>query len=79
MGNLCVGLVGGAGVVSGKNLGHQHAIFEQGARHKAGDIAGQNKANPTGMLLAAADMLDHLGCALDERKEGRVFEFLSLG
>ncbi|XP_065828259.1 isocitrate dehydrogenase [NAD] subunit gamma, mitochondrial-like [Oscarella lobularis] len=61
VGNLCVGLVGGAGVVSGKNLGHQHAIFEQGARHKAGDIAGQNKANPTGMLLAAADMLDHLG------------------
>eukprot|EP00118_Oscarella_pearsei_P003761 m.15643 g.15643 ORF g.15643 m.15643 type:complete len:374 (+) comp26485_c0_seq1:259-1380(+) len=61
VGNLCAGLVGGAGVVSGKNIGHKYAVFEQGARHKASDIAGQNKANPTGMLLSAANMLDHLG------------------
>ena len=29
VGNLCAGLVGGAGVVPGMNIGHQYAIFEQ--------------------------------------------------
>lgn len=29
VGNICAGLVGGAGVVPGMNIGHRHAVFEQ--------------------------------------------------
>merc|ERR1719348_763545 len=44
--NLAAGLVGGAGVVPG-------------ARHSYSEAAGKNTANPTAMLLAAANMLEH--------------------
>jgi isocitrate dehydrogenase (NAD+) len=60
VGNLCAGLVGGAGVVPGMNIGDQYAVFEQGARHRAIELAGRNKANPTGIILAAVSMLEHL-------------------
>ncbi|XP_062509525.1 LOW QUALITY PROTEIN: isocitrate dehydrogenase [NAD] subunit beta, mitochondrial-like [Corticium candelabrum] len=58
--NVCAGLVGGAGVVPGMNIGDQYAVFEQGARHKAIELAGRNKANPTGIILSAVAMLNHL-------------------
>ena len=59
--NVGAGLVGGAGVVSGMNVGWDYVVFEQGARHTFTSMAAQNVANPTGMLLSATDMLKQLG------------------
>jgi isocitrate dehydrogenase (NAD+) len=58
--DLAAGLVGGLGVVPGANLGHDAAVFEA-VHGSAPDIAGQNVANPTALLLSAALMLDHIG------------------
>jgi isocitrate dehydrogenase (NAD+) len=57
--DLCAGLVGGLGLAPGANIGTTAAIFEA-VHGSAPDIAGQKKANPCALLLAAADMLDHL-------------------
>lgn len=54
------GLTGGPGLFPGVNVGENVAIFEQGARHVAKDIAGQGVANPSAALLSAAMMLRHL-------------------
>lgn len=59
--NVSVGLVGGAGIVAGSNYGEGCALFETGARNSAKGIAGQNVANPAGMLFAAANMLKYIG------------------
>ncbi|VDL18913.1 unnamed protein product [Hymenolepis diminuta] len=61
VGSLCSGLVGGAGIAAGMNLGENYAIFESGTRKQARALRGQNIANPVSMFLASADMLDHLG------------------
>ena len=58
--DLCAGLVGGLGVVSGANIGDDLAIFEA-VHGSAPDIAGQGKANPTALLRSALMMLEHLG------------------
>jgi isocitrate dehydrogenase (NAD+) len=58
--DLCAGLVGGLGVVPGANLGIEIAVFEA-VHGSAPDIAGQNLANPTALLLSALMMLQHLG------------------
>ncbi|RRR55197.1 NADP-dependent isocitrate dehydrogenase [Streptococcus suis] len=53
--------VGGIGISPGANINYQtgHAIFE--ATHgTAPDIAGQNKANPSSVLLSACMMLDYM-------------------
>ena len=58
--DLCAGLVGGLGVVPAANLGdHGVGVFEA-VHGTAPDIAGQNKANPTALLLSAVLMLYHL-------------------
>lgn len=57
---LCAGLVGGLGFVSGANLGDMYAIFEAG-HGTAPDIVGKGIANPTALILSAAMMLDHIG------------------
>ena len=57
--DLAAGLVGGLGVVPGANLGKDAAIFEA-VHGTAPDIAGQDKANPTALLLSAVLMLRHL-------------------
>ncbi|KAJ6260000.1 hypothetical protein Dda_5645 [Drechslerella dactyloides] len=59
--NIGAGLVGGPGVVPGCNMGREHAVFEPGCRHVGLDIKGQDRANPTAMLLSGAMMLRHLG------------------
>lgn len=54
--------VGGIGISPGANINYQtgHAIFE--ATHgTAPDIAGQNKANPSSLLLSACMMLEFMG------------------
>ncbi len=54
------GLTGGPGILPGVNVGDECAVFEQGARHVAKDIAGRGIANPTAALLAGAMLLRHL-------------------
>jgi len=58
--DLCAGLVGGLGLAPGANIGNDAAIFEA-VHGSAPDIAGKNVADPCALLLAAAEMLDHLG------------------
>ncbi len=67
--DLCAGLVGGLGLAPGANIGTDAAIFEA-VHGSAPDIAGQGIANPCALLLAAGQMLDHLG-KLDEARRLR--------
>ncbi len=53
------GLVGGLGFAPAGNIGVSASIFEA-VHGSAPDIAGQGVANPTGLLLSACMMLDHL-------------------
>ncbi len=57
--DLCAGLVGGLGLAPGANIGDDVAIFEA-VHGSAPDIAGKGVANPGALLLASADMLEHL-------------------
>lgn len=57
--DLCAGLVGGLGLAPGANIGKEHAMFEA-VHGSAPDIAGKGIANPCALLLAAAQMLEHL-------------------
>jgi len=58
--DLTAGLVGGLGVAPGGNIGPDTAVFE--ATHgSAPKYKGQNKVNPTAMILSGKLMLDHLG------------------
>lgn len=59
--NVLCGLIGGAGLFSGRNYGDHYAVFEPGTRNTGTAIAGKNVANPVAMLQAAVDMLYHLG------------------
>ena len=59
--NLVCGVLGGPGIISGKNLGPRYAIFEPATRNTGTHLTGQNTANPCAMLNASADMLEHLG------------------
>ncbi|MDQ9089992.1 isocitrate dehydrogenase [Pseudoalteromonas haloplanktis] len=57
--DLCAGLVGGLGMAPGANIGETAAIFEA-VHGSAPDIAGKNLANPTSVILASIQMLEHL-------------------
>jgi isocitrate dehydrogenase (NAD+) len=57
--DLCAGLVGGLGMAPGANIGEDAAIFEA-VHGSAPDIAGKNLANPTSVILASIQMLEHL-------------------
>ena len=57
--DLCAGLVGGLGVAQGANIGLNAAVFEP-VHGSAPDIKGQNKANPTALLLSAIEMLKYI-------------------
>ncbi len=58
--DLCAGLVGGLGVVPAANLGEEGVGVFEAVHGTAPDIAGQDKANPTALLLSAVLMLHHL-------------------
>lgn len=58
--DLCAGLIGGLGVAQGANVGKDYAVFEP-VHGSAPDIAGQDKANPTALLLSAIEMLNYIG------------------
>merc|ERR1712066_361675 len=79
--DLCAGLIGGLGLTPSGNIGLDGAIFEA-VHGTAPDIAGQDKANPTALLLSSVMMLHHLEmsqkanlihkAALDTIAEGKV-------
>src|SRR5918993_1396541 len=58
--DLAAGLVGGLGVAPGANIGTEAAVFEP-VHGSAPKYAGQDKANPTAMILSGALMLRHMG------------------
>src|SRR5512143_2089470 len=58
--DLAAGLVGGLGVAPGANIGTEAAVFEP-VHGSAPKYAGQNKANPTALMLSGVLMLRHIG------------------
>ena len=58
--DLCAGLVGGLGFAPSANIGDTTRIYEA-VHGSAPDIAGQDKANPSAILMAFAMMLNDLG------------------
>lgn len=57
--DLGAGIVGGLGVAPGANIGPEGAVFE--ATHgSAPKYKGQNKVNPTALILSGMLMLQHL-------------------
>jgi isocitrate dehydrogenase len=58
--DLCAGLVGGLGFAPSANIGKHISIFEA-VHGTAPDLVGQNKANPTALILSGLMMLRHLG------------------
>jgi len=58
--DLGAGMIGGLGLAPGANVGTQAAMFE--ATHgSAPKYKGQNKVNPTALMLSGVLMLRHLG------------------
>ncbi len=77
--DLAAGLVGGLGVAPGANIGEKAAVFEP-VHGSAPKYAGQNKANPTALILSAALMLRHLGeTAAADAVEAAVREVIAAG
>jgi 3-isopropylmalate dehydrogenase len=68
--DLAAQLVGGLGFAASGNIGDNFAVFEP-THGSAPKYAGQNKVNPTAMLLATKLMLDWLG---EEEKAQRLEE-----
>jgi isocitrate dehydrogenase (NAD+) len=58
--DVAAGLIGGLGIAPGGNYGTAAALFEP-VHGSAPKYAGQNKANPTAMMLSGVMMLHHLG------------------
>ncbi len=58
--DICAGLVGGLGIAPGANIGDEIALFES-VHGSAPKHAGQNKVNPTAIILSGVLMLKHLG------------------
>lgn len=77
--DLTAGLIGGLGVAQSVNIGKDCAVFEA-VHGSAPDIKGQDKANPTALLLSAVEMLKYIGqktCA--EKVEKALFKTLEQG
>jgi isocitrate dehydrogenase (NAD+) len=63
--DLGAGMIGGLGLAPGANIGSEAAVFE--ATHgSAPKYKGQDKVNPTALMLSGVLMLRHLG----EREAG---------
>jgi len=77
--DLCAGLVGGLGVAPGGNIGDEMAVFE--ATHgSAPKYKGQNKVNPTALILSGMMMLRHIGeRAAADRLENAVAKVIAEG
>jgi isocitrate dehydrogenase (NAD+) len=58
--DLTAGLVGGLGVAPAANIGDSGCAMFEAVHGTAPDIAGRGIANPTGLMLSAAMLLDHV-------------------
>ena len=77
--DLTAGLIGGLGVAQGANIGLDCAVFEP-VHGSAPDIKGQNKANPTALLMSAVQMLKYIGENIyAEKIEKALFKTLADG
>lgn len=77
--DLTAGLIGGLGVAQGANIGLDCAVFEP-VHGSAPDIKGQNKANPTALLLSAIEMLKYINeFDYAQKIEKALFKTLSEG
>lgn len=77
--DLCAGLIGGLGVAQGANIGLDYAVFEP-VHGSAPDIKGQDKANPTALLLSSIEMLKYIGeTSYAQKIEKALFATLSQG
>lgn len=77
--DLTAGLIGGLGVAQGANIGLDCAVFEP-VHGSAPDIKGQNKANPTALLICAVNMLKHIGeIEKAEQIEGALYKVIENG
>lgn len=65
--DLTAGLIGGLGLAPAANIGETCALFEA-VHGSAPDIAGQNKANPTALLLSSVMLLLYLGLHREARR-----------
>lgn len=57
--DLMAGLIGGIGIVPGANIGDDLAIFEA-VHGSAPNIAGEDLANPTALILSGCMMLEYI-------------------
>ncbi|MBM4237137.1 MAG: isocitrate/isopropylmalate dehydrogenase family protein, partial [Euryarchaeota archaeon] len=64
---MCGALIGGLALLPGANFGENLALFEA-AHGSAPTIAGKGTANPAGIILSAAWMLDYIGMAREGEK-----------
>ncbi len=77
--DLAAGLVGGLGVAPGANIGPEAAVFEA-VHGSAPKYAGQNKANPTALMLSGVLLLRHIGQqAAAQRVEDAIRSVLAEG
>jgi isocitrate dehydrogenase (NAD+) len=77
--DLAAGLVGGLGVAPGANIGTEAAVFEA-VHGSAPKYAGQNKANPTALMLSGVLLLRHIGeKKAAERVESAIREVIAEG
>jgi isocitrate dehydrogenase (NAD+) len=77
--DLGAGMIGGLGLAPGANIGSEAAMFE--ATHgSAPKYKGQNKVNPTALMLSGVLMLAHLGeRAAADRMEAAIAEVIRKG
>jgi isocitrate dehydrogenase (NAD+) len=77
--DLGAGMIGGLGLAPGGNIGTQAAMFE--ATHgSAPKYKGQNKVNPTALMLSGVLMLRHLGeREAADRLEGAIAAVIERG
>ena len=77
--DLGAGMIGGLGLAPGANIGTEGAIFE--ATHgSAPKYKGQNKVNPTALMLSGVLMLRHLGeTEAADRMENGIAEVIRKG
>jgi len=77
--DLCAGLVGGLGVAPGANIGDDVALFEP-THGSAPKYKGQNKVNPTALILSGMLMLRYIGeTAAADRLENAVAQVIKEG
>jgi isocitrate dehydrogenase (NAD+) len=77
--DLGAGMIGGLGMAPGANIGTEAAMFE--ATHgSAPKYKGQNKVNPSALMLSGVLMLRHLGePGAADRMEGAIADVIRQG